>query len=301
MGCWNETCYMSNLPIRWGNKVAFFVLAPSSNQRLMETCYPEDNFVPLCFPIIGEYDDYGRIENFTMNPYMELYLKTFTKLYTIHHTSGGEKEIVDYQYTSAEDFIQELCGHSLLVDAAMSKEKIPLEFVMMHYELYQILLEDMGNRIPYGKNENLKTLHRKRTIEVLKTIDEKRTTFNDARFEKQFGDMWAKQHFNFCDEYHFSHEYRWRSLNAMADQYLDTQDETIIDDMVNYILWYQVMMYSRKGYHCYSGGGCQSEEYMIHKIIANFILKKCEERRNDEDEGYLPESVLSETIFFWGD
>jgi hypothetical protein len=290
---------MSNLPIRWGNKVAFFVLAPTSNQRLMETCYPEDNFVPLCFPIIGEYDDYGRIEKFTMNPYMEQYLKTFTKLYTSHYASGGDKEIVDYQYTSAEDFIQELCSHNLFVGAAMSKNKLPLEFVIMHYERYQLLLEDMGNRIPYDKNENLRTLHRNRVIETLKNIDKKRNDFNMPQVTQTLGDMWAKQQFNFCDEYHFSHEYRWRSLNAMADQYLDIQDETIIDDMVNYLLWYQVMMYSRKGYHCYSGGGSQSEEYKIHKIIADFILKKCEERRNDEDEGYQPESVLSETIFFW--
>ena len=301
MGCWNETCFMSNLPIRWGNKVAFFVFAPTSHQEIMETCYPDDNYVPLCFPIIGEYDDYGRIENFTMNPYMEQYLKTFTNLYTIHHNSDGEKELVDYQYTTAESFIERLCGHSLFVNSVTSKDKLPLEFVMMHYELYQKLLDDMANRIPYGKSDNLKTLHHNRVINVLKKISEKRNDFCDDIFKEKFGEMWAKQQFNFCDEYRFSHEYRWRSMNAMADLYLETQDDTLVDDIVNHIMWCHVMTYSRKGYHCYSGGGSQSLEYKIHKIIAEFILAKCEEYRNDEDEGYQPESILSETIFFWGD
>ncbi len=298
MGCWNETCYMSNLPILWGDKIVLFVLGPTSNQRIYETCYPDDNYVPLGFPIVGEYDDYGGIENAVISPHMEQYLQTFTKLYLGKRDSNGNKVFVDYVWKSTDDFLAHLCRHSLYVDACMSKEKQPLESVMIHYDLYQLLLKDMGDRIPYEKNESLRTLHRNKTIEVMKRINERRAAFSDDCFTQKLGDMWAKQHFNFCDEYHFSHEYRWRSLNTMADYCLDTQDETIIEDMVNYILWYQVMLYSRKGYHCYSGGGCQSQEYKLHKIIANFILKKCHERRLDEDEGLQDESVLSETIFF---
>lgn len=295
MGCWNETCYMSNLPILWGDKIALIVLGPTSIQKISENCYPEDNYVPLGFPIIGEYDDYGGIENAVINPYMEQYLQTFAKLY--HKKTGCDfynPEYEDYQWVSFEKFLGDLCRHSLYVDAVMSNKKQELEFVMIHYNLYQQLLTDMANRIPYNKTETLQVLLKNKVLSAIKECDDAKKYYVSINLPKH---LWVMSD-TFSEKCKYSNDYRWKSLDKMIDYYQNTFDETIIDDSVNHMLWYKVMLYSRKGYHCYSGGGGQSQEYQIHKIIANFILNKCEERRHDEDEGYQDESVLSETIFF---
>ena len=61
MGCWNETCGISNLPIHTGEKVCLFILGPTSNNGLAgEGYYADDLFVQLGFPIFGVYPKQSR-------------------------------------------------------------------------------------------------------------------------------------------------------------------------------------------------------------------------------------------------
>ena len=78
MGCWNETCFISNLPIRHGDEVYLFVLAPISavNQE-GPLCNPDDRYIPVGFPIAGEYDDYGGIKNIQYNLHLKEYFENF--------------------------------------------------------------------------------------------------------------------------------------------------------------------------------------------------------------------------------
>lgn len=55
MGCWNETCLISNLPITHREEVIVSIVEKS-------TWGPEHT--PICLPVVGKYDDYGSIENF---------------------------------------------------------------------------------------------------------------------------------------------------------------------------------------------------------------------------------------------
>ena len=78
MGCWNATCNVSNLPIFWGDKVVLIPLVKvSSKETKFNPCYPTDNFIPLGFPIFGEYDDYGRLENTHTSAWNESHLRQF--------------------------------------------------------------------------------------------------------------------------------------------------------------------------------------------------------------------------------
>ena len=63
MGCWNATCNVTNLPICVGEKVVLIPLAKVKDDCDFNACYPTDVFVPFALPLIGEYDDYGAIEN----------------------------------------------------------------------------------------------------------------------------------------------------------------------------------------------------------------------------------------------
>ena len=71
MGSWNGTCFLSHLPIEHGDKIKIIFLRKNvyvdSYTNNVGVCYADHFFKPLYFPISGEYDDYGGIENIELN------------------------------------------------------------------------------------------------------------------------------------------------------------------------------------------------------------------------------------------
>ena len=67
MGCWNETCGLSGLPITEGDKVKLVFLLPRYRSMTIEGlssyCDSTSVLTPCLLPITGEYNDYGGIEN----------------------------------------------------------------------------------------------------------------------------------------------------------------------------------------------------------------------------------------------
>jgi hypothetical protein len=80
MGSWDGTCALTNLPIKAGTEVVLFILEKHSYNEVDEVgggCVHADAlYTPIPFPIIGEYDDYGTLEDIKtdlslLNAYME--------------------------------------------------------------------------------------------------------------------------------------------------------------------------------------------------------------------------------------
>src|SRR5579885_552791 len=74
MGCWCETCGVTQLPINAGDKVRVFVMISQDSYAFDDggfggggTCYTTDRWAPIGPPIRGEYDDYGGVENIVMD------------------------------------------------------------------------------------------------------------------------------------------------------------------------------------------------------------------------------------------
>ena len=69
MGSWNETCALSHLPIHAGDQVMWLMLTEGRYIHDSEYggrtagFYPDTFWVPRNLPLIGTYDDYGRIED----------------------------------------------------------------------------------------------------------------------------------------------------------------------------------------------------------------------------------------------
>ena len=61
MGCWNNTCGLSNLPILSGNEVYVFPIL--RDMRVSSLCYSTALYRPFLAPFVAEYDDYGGGEN----------------------------------------------------------------------------------------------------------------------------------------------------------------------------------------------------------------------------------------------
>lgn len=61
MGCWNHTCFLSNLSIGAGTDVALMTLVHTDPG--MGSCRPTEHYYPAPVMIYGKYDDYGGVEN----------------------------------------------------------------------------------------------------------------------------------------------------------------------------------------------------------------------------------------------
>lgn len=69
MGCWNGTCLLSNLPIRYNERAVGYVIKYNLHKdamliKLNGVCYSHDYAKPISLPIRGMYDDYGGIEDY---------------------------------------------------------------------------------------------------------------------------------------------------------------------------------------------------------------------------------------------
>ena len=63
MGCWNETCGLTQLSITEGTPVKYFILVAQEIKDPQATCYSTDWFSPITLPLTGNYNDYGSIED----------------------------------------------------------------------------------------------------------------------------------------------------------------------------------------------------------------------------------------------
>lgn len=61
MGCWNETCFLTRLPILEGDPVKLLFIAEAGGGR--NTVHPDGFWKPIALPFRGHYDGYGRIED----------------------------------------------------------------------------------------------------------------------------------------------------------------------------------------------------------------------------------------------
>jgi len=57
MGCWNETCGLTNLPIRYNDEVVGFLLLENSYPEIDYHC--NGLYTLMSLPFTGKYNNYG--------------------------------------------------------------------------------------------------------------------------------------------------------------------------------------------------------------------------------------------------
>ena len=67
MGCYNETCALTRLPILAGDRCALLFVAPQPYGR-RSPCHPWGLYVPVAPLFYGTYDDYGNLEDIEDDP-----------------------------------------------------------------------------------------------------------------------------------------------------------------------------------------------------------------------------------------
>jgi len=61
MGCWNHTCMLSNLPVKYGEEIATIIL--TQTREGYANCDSRRDWCPAPVMYYGKYDDYGGSEN----------------------------------------------------------------------------------------------------------------------------------------------------------------------------------------------------------------------------------------------
>lgn len=107
MGCWNETCGITQMPIEGGDKVRMFLLVEAEHWDEGGALYHStDLWKPFGLPLKGTYDEYGRIENIEEDALSDLLLESLKDIIVEVPNRMGEifkREELDWQ--TAIDFL----------------------------------------------------------------------------------------------------------------------------------------------------------------------------------------------------
>ena len=143
MGCWNQTCSLTNLPILYNDKIVVLPLIIHNTSLLDGISYDiNDKCSPICVPIIGTYNEYGGIENIENRDIVLNCLKSFSFI----DNSGND--IIDY--SNVEDFLKFVFEDNIFFNRNDCLYKVT--YMMFHYDLYQKLLNEICHRKPYNED-----------------------------------------------------------------------------------------------------------------------------------------------------
>ncbi len=322
MGCWNATCNISNLPIFAGEKIVVIPLVRIMHDAAATNCcYPTDNFVPLAFPIFGEYNDYGGVENATTFEANKQHLLNMEYFYSRNKrdaTETGYEACKDYD--SFDDFVSRIicCSEGCYVKQDAKSELHPdgmaeISYMMIHHDLYMKILEEMGSRNPYGRKEEYGALLLQKFKKILNQARENYKLFLKLELEETKNKNVAKstELLKMYEANNLTHNLfnAGTMLNTNKWSYFsnlllenDSFDDDILKSLVNQMLLTMSLSSMRKGYHCDSGCGSQSCETRFHVVLANYVLehvkKLAEKDREESVDSEMPDDGVEETILF---
>jgi len=141
MGCWDETCGVTQVPIVSGDPVALIFLTNCNAYHDKEYpdnhsghCYSTDIWSPRALPVLAKYNDYGGIEEFAENWNTEWIIKGFQR--DLIEKPLGENEYHDHAVLRAEVNIERLVDlvHDNRVEIlnAYTQKPVVIGFMMVH-------------------------------------------------------------------------------------------------------------------------------------------------------------------------
>lgn len=68
MGCYNKIGFVSSLPIEANDETVLIFMSKQNNSEMGGSVYPQDLYAPVFLPLVGRYDDYGKIDSIEDNP-----------------------------------------------------------------------------------------------------------------------------------------------------------------------------------------------------------------------------------------
>ena len=202
MGCWNGTDSLTGLPIFWGDEIVLIPLIESYGVPSPSLCFdPDDNYSPLGLPIFGCYNDYGGTENIVEDKDNELFFKSL-KLYELREGTEVSEDIIskafkntstktpvtifrkimDYaeknkiEVSNFNEFLNDIVSSSdhffVKVNQGIFKYS-SIDYMMVHRELYERLVKEVGERYPYKEKKTYRELWKEKIVDIVNQKIEK--------------------------------------------------------------------------------------------------------------------------------
>lgn len=274
MGSWEGTCGVSQLPILYDEEVALFILVKNNlTQRMSKTeeigggglVHPDSLYKPICLPIFGNYADYGMIDNIEDKGDVVLSHLKYMRIY-----SSNE----EYGIDNLSDFLRKI-----------ERNKIDnFGFMMVHKDLYYEMIDYIRPMSYfYTKEKDIGEFYKNETESLLKIMK-----------ENNLGEDFIRKNLTLEDYrnpdlkiYEFTHDKRiaHNMFTKKTDDYMQyyrnpelyENNKDLLENMVNFLLFTEIMECSRKLWIPQAGKGSQDREYEYAKIIGKFAEKKMKE------------------------
>lgn len=287
MGCWNETCFITNGAIRHGDPVVGFVVQQACNPGTVG-----ESWLPITFPIVGTYDDYGGIENPTMSFEKEL-LQLWNTLYEkgeLSQSARGE-EMSKYDEMgppfSLESIIRDVEREYIRSGKLQSKyfDDSYLGFVMAHKSAYDFLIENYNanqDKYNYFRPEDAITLEKvTNAAELCVGKDEMYDLLKSKGLSFSFGDTMLRDICGYYSPKLYS-EFVSEVLSTSKDLKLATKE------LAERMTLYRAMSELRKPIYTASdlGKGSQQDNTLLKLALSKFEVEFWSARKQKDDEEY---------------
>lgn len=289
MSCWNQTCGLSHLPIRAGEKVRAFILMPSGRDGNVNPfkgggiCYSTEVFHPLSFPLRAKYNDYGGIEKIEMDVNAEAMLSFLNTELSRKKTPTKDKQLTA---VAAFDNIE------TLVNDVIERGETSLALMLVLDSVYVTAVS--------GFNTTLNTYSQEWMFS---------NVVQDLELAKQWLLNMKQQDRGHFPVYDFpsrpdakKHD---RNLAASlfggySDNIVDSTFSTLgyiekvlldpstsLTDAAHHMQFCRIMQSTRRPWIGQAGQGSQCEEYRLHRIIAESVIAHVSAHRAEayEDNG----------------
>ena len=247
MGYWNETCGISNLPIKRGDRIVMFLLVSPSHMPISTgmALDPTTYRMPMYFAIRGTYNDYGGIEG------VEDADELFEYLNKLKILKGNEA----VAFGSAEDLCETFCK-----DHYVGEDKKLLTPMLIREEIYETLVDAVSARSVYGKDESL------REVWALLLEDAKEKYYANPKRDEPGGFISVAYSlcYKLCSE---------ETFGLVEELLLNMANEKLKKQFLDLVMFDYALTYTRKGWYCNSGVGSQAEELVLPKVLAKKILE----------------------------
>jgi len=156
MGCWNETCGITQMPIHYGDPVmlVFLTKVDRHAENHAGFCYTNAIWTPKFLPVFGVYDDYGGLEEIQENWNTQFILDQLKNELTAVRLSTpstrtkqdaddlhSENEDLDLDSFTLYDVMEQIHADRVWVPGV--QHKLPVGWCMMHRWVWDHMIQVM--------------------------------------------------------------------------------------------------------------------------------------------------------------
>lgn len=313
MGCWCETCGITQLPINAGDKVRLFVIAMEKHYAFSDggeggggTCYSNDRWSPIGPPIQGEYDDYGSIDPIIMDDSAKMIEDTLQASW-IPPESKGEWEKIPEKF-ELSDYLNFIERDRAKIKGRYEEQHLGLMFVLE--DVYQAMInfdpiESHHNYESRGYiympfSEGIKLEFEKWYLNQLKLMKEYNTYKDtiEAKSVELLAEMSDFRLFNSLKENGLRPFKKvLRNLAKRGLAWEDVEVQNVATEVINMQKFDIAMSRARKQWMPQSGKGGQQNESDIYQAICDATQKIIDDREEEsrewrdeepDENGYYP-------------